>query len=130
MEQADESCLAAGPGSDNVEAVVVAAIRIGSALTDERNLRPVGRPGRPGFVVIARGQQLGLVRSHVEYIQVPAQRAEIAGFVLLEVETVDDDRRQCLILVLGRTGRILVHNDQCDALAVRGPVVIEHIALE
>src|SRR5262245_50491064 len=58
-------------------------------------------------------------------------RGEIAGFVFLEIEAVDDNRRRRLVLIVALgAGQRVVEHDERETGAIRRPVVVDHVALE
>src|SRR5262245_2956663 len=58
-------------------------------------------------------------------------RGEIAGFVFLEIEAVDDDRRRRLVLIVALVaGTRVVEHEERETGAIGRPVEVDHVAIE
>ena len=117
---------------DGVHVPVFRAVGVGAALGDESDLLPVRRPGGQHVVVFAPGQIFDLARAQVEQAQVPVTLRQVAFDVLLELETVDDQRRHGFLVLLVTLGvaRVGVLDDQGKTFGVRRPGEILHPALD
>ena len=130
------SCRGVAPAlaSTTIDVAVVAAIGIGAALADKRDLRAVGRPRRTAVVEVAAGDLLGLLRRDVEEVEMIAQVLQVAGVVALELVAIDDDGRLRLLLpaldLLGVLARIGIAHHEHQARAVGRPLVVVDAALD
>ena len=100
--------------ADHVNVPILCAIRVVAALGHKRDLVSIGRPGRQKFIMFARGDDVDLARREIEQLQVRPAIDQIAVDVVLEEETIDDDRWNGLLLffLLLRLARVgIVHNE-------------------
>ena len=122
--------LRAGLRADHPDVPVLGAIRIVSALGDERDFFSVRRPRRPNVIVFAGSERLGLARREIEQLQMRITLGQVTVDVLLEIKAIDHQRRNCLLFLLLflRLTRIGIVDDERDPFRIRRPGEIVHAA--
>ncbi len=75
---------------DDPDVVVAVGVGLGRAVGDEGDPLAVGAPGRIAFVVVPCGDLAHGAARQREHVEVCAQRVEVTGAVLLELQPRDD----------------------------------------